>query len=148
MALTLLFINAEVNQPLNLTPVLAPLNYVSILAPAQIHPKANSNRLLLQPINLLTNQPLNSSSRYTPRIHAALEQAVNKQSEISAASSIPIFLSGCIEKGLLKLISLLISILVLHNFISIRPKFSQHSNWLYIQLVNQPALSPPTTQQR
>jgi hypothetical protein len=44
VALTLLFINVKVNQPVNLTPVLAPLNYVSILAPAQIHPKANNRR--------------------------------------------------------------------------------------------------------
>ena len=80
MALTLLFINVKVNQPVNLTPFLAPLNYVSILAPAQIHPKANNRRYGL----------------------CKLKQAVNIQPEVSAASSIPIFFIGMYREGIVK----------------------------------------------
>jgi len=96
VALTLLFINVKVNQPVNLTPFLAPLNYVSILAPAQIQHKSFSNRLKT---NNRKSQPLRVSR---------------------------FFLSGCIEKGLLKIMTLWIPMLVPHYFISIRPNYIRH----------------------
>ena len=72
----------------------------------------NPNRLLLQTINLLTNQPINScfssaelrfyTRACTNPTQILLEQAENKQPEISAASSIPIFFIGMYREGIVK----------------------------------------------